>query len=168
MMRINYDTATVNISVVNEQRNISFQNDISLKTMRVGVLSWEKLKNRETHGRIVSLDHMWTSFVIIAWTSKKASKVQKILFKVGHGANLKHSKSTWRQLIVLWKVQNHINIKSSGHKGRSPLLDRGTGTIDMRQLSFWYTEPTNYEDVYTWVTHLHIVLPTITCSLRYA
>ena len=23
-----------------------------------------------------------------------------------------------------------------GHNGRSPLLDRGTGTIDMRQLSF--------------------------------
>ena len=47
--------------------------------MRLGVLSSEKLKNRETHGRIVSLDHVWTSFVIIAWTSKKASKVQKIV-----------------------------------------------------------------------------------------
>ena len=29
--RINYDSATVNISVFIEQRNISFQNDISLK-----------------------------------------------------------------------------------------------------------------------------------------
>ena len=33
-------------------------NDISLKTMRLGVLSWEKSKNRETHGRIVSLDQL--------------------------------------------------------------------------------------------------------------
>ena len=39
MRRINYDSATVNISVYIEQRNISFQNDISLKTMRLGVLS---------------------------------------------------------------------------------------------------------------------------------
>ena len=32
------DSVTVNISVFIEQRNISFQNDISLKTMRLGVL----------------------------------------------------------------------------------------------------------------------------------
>ena len=88
MMRINYDTATVNISVVNEQRNISFQNDISLKTMRVGVLSWEKLKNRETHGRIVSLDQLGSRravanlFVIITWTSQKASKLLSQSYRV--------------------------------------------------------------------------------------
>ena len=39
MRRITYDSATVNISVFIEQRNISFQHDISLKTMRLGVLS---------------------------------------------------------------------------------------------------------------------------------
>ena len=39
MRRINYDSTTVNISVFIEQRNISFENDISLKTMRLGVLS---------------------------------------------------------------------------------------------------------------------------------
>ena len=33
------DSVTVNISVFVEQRNISFQNDISLKNMRLGVLS---------------------------------------------------------------------------------------------------------------------------------
>ena len=87
MSRINYDSATVNIhSVFIEQRNISFQNDISLKTMRLGVLSWEKLKNRETHGRIVSLDQLGSRRAIadlfvmfIAWTSQKASKVHKLL-----------------------------------------------------------------------------------------
>ena len=87
MRRITYDSATVNISVFIEQRNISFQNDISLKTMRLGVLSWEKLKNRETHGRIVSLDQLslgvWRAnadlFVMfIAWTSQEGSKVHKL------------------------------------------------------------------------------------------
>ena len=38
MRRINYDLATVHIFVSIEQRNISFQNDISLKTMKLGVL----------------------------------------------------------------------------------------------------------------------------------
>ena len=85
MRRIKYDSATVNNSVFIEQRNISFQNDISLKTMRLGVLSWEKLKNRETHGRIVSLDQLGSRRAIadlfvmfIAWTSQKASKVHKL------------------------------------------------------------------------------------------
>ena len=53
MRTINHDSATVNISVFTEQRNISFQNDISLKTTRLGVVWWEKFKNRETQ-RIAS------------------------------------------------------------------------------------------------------------------
>ena len=48
MRRINYDSATVNISVYIEQRNISFQNDISLKSMILGVLSSENLKQNAT------------------------------------------------------------------------------------------------------------------------
>ena len=48
MRRINYDSAPVNISVYIEQRNISFQNDISLKTMILGVLSSENLKQNAT------------------------------------------------------------------------------------------------------------------------
>ena len=54
MRTINYDSATVKISFFTEQRNISFQNDISLKTMGLGVVWWEKFKNRETHSRIAS------------------------------------------------------------------------------------------------------------------
>ena len=80
MRRINYDSTTVNISVFIEQRNVSFENDISLKTMRLGVLSWEKLKNRETQGRIVSLDQQLgvkeqffiaIFIMFIAWTSDR-------------------------------------------------------------------------------------------------
>ena len=86
MRRITYDSATVNISVFIEQRNISFQHDISLTTMRLGVLSWEQLKNRETHDRIVSFDQLREIadlFVMfIAWTSQKASKVHKLVSKL--------------------------------------------------------------------------------------
>ena len=86
MRRIKYDSATVNNSVFIEQRNISFQNDISLKkTMRLGVSSWKKLKHRETHGRIVSLEQTGSQKAIadlfvmfMAWTSQKASKVHKL------------------------------------------------------------------------------------------
>ena len=145
MRRINYDSATVNIPIFIEQRNISFQNDISLKTMRLGVLSAEKLKNRETHGRIVSLDQLgsWRAIadlfvMFIPWQVKKLQKFINVCLKVGYSANLKHSKSTRRQLIAPWKCtkfeQNH-NIKSSGHNA---LLDRRTGMIDLRLLSFWY------------------------------
>ena len=79
---INYDWATVNISVLIQQRNISFQNDIFLKTMRLGVLSWEKLKNCESHDSIESSPGR----------VKKGSKIHKLLSQVGHGANLKHIK----------------------------------------------------------------------------
>ena len=59
MRRITYDSAAVDISVFIEQRNISLQNEISLKTMRLGVLSWEQLKHRETRGSgIVSLEQL--------------------------------------------------------------------------------------------------------------
>ena len=86
MRRIKYDSATVNNSVFIEQRNISFQNNISLKkTMRLGVSSWKKLKHRETHGRIVSLEQTGSRKAIadlfvmfIAWRSQKASKVHKL------------------------------------------------------------------------------------------
>ena len=86
MRRIKYDSATVNNSVFIEQRNISFQNDISLKKpWDWGVSSWKKLKHRETHGRIVSLEQTGSRKAIadlfvmfIAWTSQKASKVHKL------------------------------------------------------------------------------------------
>ena len=90
-----------------EQRNISFRNDISLKTMRLGVLSWEKLKHPETHGRIVSLYHLRLGVeeqLLILSASclspgrvKKFQKFINVCLKVGHSSDLKHSKSTWRQ-----------------------------------------------------------------------
>ena len=51
------------------------------------------------------------------------------------------------------------------------LLDRGTGAIyDSCRFDIgrFRAEPTNYKFVYTRVMHLHIAVPTITCTLRYA
>ena len=44
MRRINYDSVTVNISVFIQQRNISFQNDISLKNHKIGSLIVRKVQ----------------------------------------------------------------------------------------------------------------------------
>ena len=168
MRRINYDSTTVNISVFIEQRNISFQNDISLKTMRV--LSWEKLKNREVQGSVVSLNWpAWESksnFLLLIFSScllpgrvKKLQKFINFCLKVGHSANLKHSKSTW----IPWSCDSCEMYKiSTSWNGN-----------DLWQLSFWYRALSCGADwftkgVYIWVTHLHIVVPTVTCSLHYA
>ena len=127
-----------------EQRNIPFKNDISLKTIRLGVLSREKLKNRENHGRIASVNQLESRrpiadlfIMLITWQVKKLWKFVNICLKVGDSANLKCSKSTWRHLSPHGRVQNH-NIKSTGHNACSALLDHGTGVINLRQLSFWY------------------------------
>ena len=90
-------------------------------------------------------------FIISPGRVKKVQKFINFCLKVGHGANLKHSKSTRRQLILLWKLQNHNPAQHFfiGWSSRGRL-----GTIDLRQLSFWYRvlsrEPTNYESVHTW------------------
>ena len=44
IMRISYDSATVNIFIFIEQRSISFQNDISLKNHEIGSLVVRKVK----------------------------------------------------------------------------------------------------------------------------
>ena len=144
MRTINYDSATVNIFVFTEQRNISFQNDISLKTMglHMGVVWWEKFKNRETHSRIASwrLDQLGRRRAILlmfssCWSPGRVKTLQKFILS-----------SSKLAIVLIWNIQSSHkdNIssceryKSSGHNARSALLDSGTGTIDLRQLSIWY------------------------------
>ena len=168
MRRITYDSAAVNISVFIEQRNISLQNEISLKTMRLGVLSWEQLKHRETRGSgIVSLEQLRLGVEeqLLIFSSclspgrvKKLQKFINFCLKIGHSATLKHSKST-RQSSCDSCEMYKISTSRNGN--------------DLRQLSFWYRALSCGADwftkgVYIWVTHLHIAVPTITCSLRYA
>ena len=101
------------------------------------------------------------------WASGRVKKLQgfmKFFLQVSHSANLKHLKSMWRQLIILIKLQNH-NIKCSGHSAWSA----SRWHSGMVNLGCLLCVLTNYESVYTWVTHLHIAaVPTITCSLHYA
>ena len=160
MRRIDYDSATVNINSVSiEQRNISFQNDISLKTMR---LSWKKIKNRETQGRTAQQVAQQTSnpeeqLLIFSscWSLGRVKKLQKFInfcLKVGHRANLKHSKSTWRP----WSCDSCEMYKISASRNGN----------DLRQLSFWYRALSCgtvwfTKDVYISVRHLHIAVPTI-------
>ena len=61
---INYDSATVNISVLIQQRNISFQNDIFPKNYEIGSLVVRKVKRlRESQ-----------QYRELAWTSEKRLK----------------------------------------------------------------------------------------------
>ena len=102
---------------LHEENQLRFSNSkhcrfywTTLKTMRLGVLSWGKLNNRETYGRIMSLDQLESRRAIadlfvmfFTWRVKKLQKFVNVCLKVGYSANLKHSKSTWRQLIAPWK-----------------------------------------------------------------
>ena len=152
MRRITYDSATVNISVFIEQRNISFQHDISLTTMRLGVLSWEQLKNRETHGRIVSFDQLREIadlFVMfIAWTSQKASKVHKLVSKLA--------------IVLIWKIQSPhednrpvppVKCTKSAHRGTA------TNTRDScrSDIGRFRAEPTDLRKVSTSGWHICIL-----------
>ena len=156
------------------------------KNHELGVLSWEKLKNRETHGRIVSLDQPGSRRAIIdlfvtfiAWRVKNLQQFVNVCPKVGYSANLKHSKSTWRQLIAPWKGPGYkiITSKALGTMHAQHFFsswsrngnDRPT-TVCRFNIGCFLAEPTNYVRCRSTprVTHLHIAVPTITCSLGYA
>ena len=129
---ISYDWATVNIFDTTKKHFIS---------------EWYFPKNHEIGSLVVrKVNKLWESrqYRELAWTSEKINFCLKLAMVLIWNI----SNSTWRQLIALWKVQNH-NVKSSGHNARSALLDRGTGTNDLRQLLFWHRkfswDPTNYE-----------------------
>ena len=116
--------------------------------MRLGVLSWKKLKNRETHGAIVSLDQLWSRrlFVMfIAWTSQKGSEP-----------------SVSKLAIVIWNIQSPQE-SSCDSCEISKISTSRTGN-DLRQLSFGYRALSSgahwfTRGVYIWVTHLHIAVP---------
>ena len=131
-----------------KRRNISFQNDIPLKTTKWRVLSWEKLKNCATHGE--SKSNCWS----LAWTSQEASEVHKLLsqiakLKLAMSANLKHSKSTWRQLIVLWKTDKIKTSKALGTMHARPYLiserERSINDSCRFDVGRFRTEPSNYK-----------------------
>ena len=70
-----------------------------------------------------SLQISSSCFIISPGRVKKVQKFVNFCLKVGHSVNLKHSKSTRRQLILLWRLQNHnaqCTLSTSlarGHRG---------------------------------------------------
>ena len=147
--RLEQATATVNISVFIEQRNISFQNDISLKTTRLGVLSCEKLKHCETRGRIVSLDQLClgveeqllifsASCLSPGWV-KKLQKFINFCLKVGHSSNFKHSRSTW-----VHRPVTPVKCTKSAHRGTGTIY--GSCRFDIKRFR---VEPTDLRKVST-------------------
>ena len=70
--------------------------------------SWDSRQNREL-GPAYGVEEqlLIASSCLSPGRLKKLPKFISFCLKVGHSANLKHSNSTWSQLIVLWKVQNH-------------------------------------------------------------
>ena len=124
--------------------------------MRLGVLSWEKLKIvrlTACHGRIIRLDQLGsrraTQLLIFSswlspWRVKKLEKFINFCLKVGHSANLKHSKYRWRQLIVLSEMYKIITSKALGNRGTGTVYDNCRFDIER-----FRAEPTNYE----WCLH---------------
>ena len=109
MRRINYDSSSNSKHFCfywTKKHFISEWYFANYKTMRLGVLWWEKLKNRESQGRIVPW--AWTSLGVEeqllifslclspGWV-KNLQMFINVCLKVDHSANLNHSKSTWRQ-----------------------------------------------------------------------
>ena len=97
------------------------------------VRPWEKFKksresrqNREL-GQACGVEEQLlissSYFIISPGRVKDFQKFINFCLKVGHSANLKHSKSTIRKLILLWKLQNHNALctlstsLSRGHRG---------------------------------------------------
>ena len=112
--------------------------------VRKAIKSWDTRQNRDC------LSPRWV---------KNLQEFINFCLKVGHSANLKHSKSTWRQSSCDSCKKYKISTSRNGN--------------DLRQLSFWYRALSCGSvwfttGVYIWVAHLHIAVPTITCSLRYA
>ena len=124
--------------------------------------SWDSGQNRE-------LGLAWESesnFLLLIFLScllpgriKKLHKFINVYLRVGHSANLKHSKSAW----MPWSCDSCEMYK---------IITSWNGN-DLWQWPFWYRALSCGADwftkgVYIWVIYLHIAVPTITCSLRYA
>ena len=128
--------------------------------------SWDSRQNRDQlrlgvdeQVLILSASCIFPASCLSPGRVKKLQKFINFCLKGGHSSNLKHSKSTRRQ--------------SSCDSCEIYKIITSRNENDLRQLSFWYRALSCGGDwftkgVYIWVTNLHIAVPTITCSLRYA
>ena len=134
------------------------------KNHEIGSPVLKKYKNRDTHGRIVSLDQLRLGVEeqLLIFSSclspgrvKKLQKFINFCLKVGHSANLKHWKSAWR---LLWNVQNqHIAER-----------ERSTTVVVLISGAFVWSRLIYERCLHLLDKFAYIAVPTITCSLRYA
>ena len=87
--------------------------EIGSLVMRKAKKSWASRQNRELGPAWESEEQLliFSSF-LLPGRVKKLQMFINFCLKVDQSANLKHSKSTWRQLIVLWNVQNRVTKNS--------------------------------------------------------
>ena len=91
---------------------------------------------------------------------KNLQKFINFCLRVGHSANLKHSKSHKDNRPV-----TPVQYTKSAHRGMRTIYNSCRFDIGRFRV-----EPTAWfkEGVYIWVTHFHIAVPIITCSFCYA
>ena len=98
--------------------------------MGLGVLSGEKLKHRETQGRIVSLDRLRLGVEeqLLIFSSclspgrvKKLQKFINFCLKVGHSANLKHLKVHMKTIVLCLLYVKCT--KSAAHRRTGTIYD---------------------------------------------
>ena len=137
--------------------------------MRLGVLSWEKLKNRETHGRIeriVSSDQLERESKCNCWSLRHVYRLDES----------KSFKSAWSSvsklaIVIIWNIKSpHVNNLYSCKRYkiitklwaqctfRTVLIaERERSIYDGSRFDMgrFRAEPTNYERRLNLVTHLH-------------
>ena len=94
------------------------------------VVPWEKFKHRETHGRIVSLDHLrlgveeqllnFSASCLSPGQVKNLQKFINLCLKVGHSSNLKHSKFTSQEDN---RPVTPVKCTKSAHRGTGTIYD---------------------------------------------
>ena len=158
-------TACKHFCFYSTKKLISFQKNVSWKTIRLRVFSWEKFKNRETRGRIVSLDQLGGSKTIY-----RTRRHVYGLDESKHFKSLYTSVSKWA-IICIWNSKSILRHLSSCERYEI-ITSKALGTMHAQHFLIaeraFSCEPTNCKSVHTWVTHLHMAVITITSSLRYA
>ena len=103
--------------------------------------------------------------MFIAWRVEKLQKFVNVLVYLSRSWLIWNIRSPHEDnLLPHGRVQNH-NIKSSGHNARSAHRNDRSKTVVVSISGAFVRSRLITNGVYTRVTHLHIAVPTITCSL---
>ena len=103
--------------------------------------------------------------MFIAWRVEKLQKFVNVLVYLSRSWLIWNIRSPHEDnLLPHGRVQNH-NIKSSGHNARSAHRNDRSKTVVVSISGAFVRSRLITNGVYTRVMHLHIAVPTITCSL---